>query len=202
MAGKKDKRATPPALPQAQLPQPEDRRPIGRRSKFTRQTIDTLCRFIRAGNYINVAAECAGIGEKTFYLWRRQAEDAKHPNTLQRYFLQSLARADAEAEALRVQQLLAHGQGDFRAALAYLERKHPERWGEKRFQGQLGADGKPVDPAQPQPTIIERVLVVPAEITDIHEWARQAKVIDGKVREKEKALLDGPGRTAELPHRS
>lgn len=200
MAKKSKTQAVAPPLPAATLPAPEDRRwPLGRRPKFTQVTIDNLCKFVRAGNYMKIACLCAGISEPAFYSWKRAAESAKHPNSLQRYFLQSLARAEAEAEAMRVQQLLVHGQDDYRAALAYLERRHPERWAEKKFQGTLGADGKPMDPVPS--VVMERVLIVPAEVTDIHEWARQAKVVDGKVKEKEKALLDGPGSPTELPNR-
>ncbi len=171
---------------------------LGRRPKFTPTTIDKLCALVQAGNYIKTACLATGIAENTFYHWRRIAENAKHPNRLQRYFLQSLTRAEAMSEARHVQRLFDAANADWRASAHYLERKYPEKWGRRDFVGALGKDGKPTD--LPDLTI-NRVLVVPAAITDIHEWSRQAKVIDAEVRDAEKLLLehDADGPDAKLP---
>lgn len=163
---------------------------LGRRPKFTPATIDKLCEHLKFGHFVKTACQLVGIAENTYYHWKRTAEKAKHPSRLQRYFLQSIARAEAEGIDFHVKSLHKGAINDWRASAFYLERRRPDMWARKEFQGQLDRDGKPTDPVAPTTTTVERVLVVPAQITDIHEWSKHAKAVDGKVRKKEAVLLE------------
>lgn len=47
------------------------------------------------------------------------------------YFVDAITRATADAERMAAEALFAHRFTDWRAALAYLERRNPERWGNR-----------------------------------------------------------------------
>jgi hypothetical protein len=160
------KKATPKKPPAQKRPNPR-----GRRAKFTYETVDKICNFLRAGNTNKVAAVCSGVAEPTFYDWQSKAEAAAAEGTatdLQAYFLESTTRAREEAEAVLVQRIQSASAKDWRAALALLERRNPDDWADRVKLQRLGKDGKPVDDEVP------RVLLVPPHIDDIHEWSRRS----------------------------
>ena len=49
----------------------------GRPSKLTPEVQEKIVTAIRAGNYAQVAAVYAGIGERTFYRWMERGEKSK-----------------------------------------------------------------------------------------------------------------------------
>ena len=136
------------------IPYREQAPQLGRRPKFTHSKVDEICGYIAEGMFTKTACELAGVSENRFYTWRRQAERAKHPNRLQRYFLQSLKRAEAEAEAFHIRKLAYHAQDDWRASAFYLERKHRDRWGR---EAEPDANRSPQRDA---PIVQQSVLVV------------------------------------------
>ncbi|MEM1182106.1 MAG: hypothetical protein AAGM22_27405 [Acidobacteriota bacterium] len=101
----------------------------GRPSKLTPEVQDRIITAIRAGNYSRVAAEYAGISERTFYGWLRRGKKAK--SGLYREFWCAVQRAEREAEVRAVAMIQKSMDGNWRAALAFLERKYPSRWGRK-----------------------------------------------------------------------
>lgn len=119
---------------------------MARPSKLTPELTEKIVLAIKAGNYAKVAASMAGISEATYYSWLEQAKapDAD-PEFLE--FLESIERAEAEAEAtavIRIRQ--AADNGTWQAAGWLLERKHGERWGrnDKLRQEITGKDGAPI----------------------------------------------------------
>ena len=147
-------------------------RPRGRRPKFTYETVDKVANFLRVGNTLKVSAAASGIAECTFYSWVQAAEDAREAGSetpLQRYFLESIARAREEAEAVLIQHVHNAARKDWRAAAWLASRRNPSDWGEIVRQQTLGKDNQPVDPKE-----APRVLVVPPHIDDIHEWSKRA----------------------------
>lgn len=48
----------------------------GRKSKLTEERQEEIVEMIEAGNYSNVAARAAGIGETTFWRWLKEGEEA------------------------------------------------------------------------------------------------------------------------------
>ena len=79
--------------------------------------------------YAQVAAVYAGIGERTFYRWMELGEGAKAGRY--RQFWQAVKAAEGEAEVRAAAIIQKKMTGDWRAAMTYLERKHPKRWGRR-----------------------------------------------------------------------
>jgi len=155
----------------------------GRPSKLTPELQEKLCGFIRAGNYETTAAEACGVSESTYFNWKAKGEKAQRGKY--RDFLEDIKKAIAQAEALHVQRIVNAGSAHWQASAWYLERKHHERWGRKEFRGQLDREGRPTDPPEQQGS----VLVVPAHVTDIEEWSKQAR---DKMKATQVPLDDSP----------
>jgi hypothetical protein len=101
----------------------------GRPSKLTPEVQEKIVTAIRAGNYAQVAAVYAGITERTYYRWMELGDQARGGRYLQ--FFQAVKAAEGEAEVRAVAIIQKKMTGDWRAAMAYLERKHPKRWGRR-----------------------------------------------------------------------
>jgi len=98
-------------------------------SKLTLEVQEKIVTAIRAGNYAQVAAVYAGITERTYYRWMELGEQARGGRYLQ--FFQAVKAAEGEAEVRAVAIIQKKMTGDWRAAMTYLERKHPKRWGRR-----------------------------------------------------------------------
>ncbi len=101
----------------------------GRRSKLTPELQDKIVKVIRAGNYACVAAEYAGIGETTFYRWLEQGE--AEDSGPYREFREAVKSAEREAEIRAVATVQGHMATNWQAAMTFLERKFPQRWGRR-----------------------------------------------------------------------
>ncbi len=113
---------------------------IGRPSKLmlTPEVGIKIIELVKVGNYAKVAAQAAGIAERTFYNWIAIGEEHLEtyeqgdplPESLQLYvdFLQSLKEAEAIAETMLLMDALTRGNG-WQAPMTVLERKFPDRWG-------------------------------------------------------------------------
>lgn len=108
---------------------PQGKATGGRPSKLTPEVQEKILTAIRAGNYAHVAAQYAGIGERTYYRWMERGEKAKAGRY--RQFWQAVKEAESEAEVRAVAIIQKKMPDDWRAALTYLERKHPRRWGRR-----------------------------------------------------------------------
>ena len=98
---------------------------MARPSKLTDEVQDRIVRAIRAGNYAEAACHSAGISSSTFYRWmtRGDAEAGAY-----RVFREAVLQAEAEAEVHAVAIIRRAMTDDWRAAMAYLERRYPSRW--------------------------------------------------------------------------
>ena len=99
--------------------------PGGRRTKLTRERIERICEQVRKGVPYETAARLAGIDPSTFYRWKRRGEQAKRG--LYREFWEALQQADAEAEATLIEETKKEKGGP----RWILERRWPERWGQR-----------------------------------------------------------------------
>jgi len=118
----------------------------GRKSKLDNDRRDKLLKAIRYGNDKKIACAFAGISEATLYRWLEQAQK-KNARAELREFRESLERAEAEAEVIKISRVTqAADNGRWQAAAWWLERKHPERWGQQtRIKAELsGPDGAPI----------------------------------------------------------
>jgi hypothetical protein len=131
--------------------------PRGRKGPLARITParrDRLFDLLRAGNYVTVAAQAIGISPSAIYLYRTKGrqilqnyggdiailesiiDDSRSPGARRRHerdlyyaeFALEFERAIADAEIDAV-QAIRNGFSDWRAAIAYLERRYPSRWG-------------------------------------------------------------------------
>jgi transposase len=79
------------------------------------------------GHYAKTAAQTSGIAEQTLYNWLKKGEDIEKC-TEHAAFLGAYRKAEAVAEDKAIQALQAAFTKDWRAAMIYLERRHPDRW--------------------------------------------------------------------------
>ena len=91
---------------------------------------DTVTAFLQAvddGNYIETAADLAGITKKTIYEWLKRGDTGDEPY---KSFRDAVKRAAARAEAAEVQKVRRAGEDPrfWAASMTYLERRHPDRW--------------------------------------------------------------------------
>ena len=141
------------------------------KTKLTEERQDTICRYIRAGNYANVAAGCVGIDDSTFYRWldkgkaattgiyhdfcvaiKKAKDEAEAERVLK---IRSVAMGEAPAELIEIKdkktgevtrQITKYAKPDWFAAAWLLERQHPERWAKRDKIEVTGKDGEQLPP--------------------------------------------------------
>lgn len=129
---------------------------MGRPTKLTDDRRETICEALRKGVSIEGACDLAGLSHQSFYNWRERGQDELrrvengHPNCQVRQdeqpfveFLEATTRAIAESEEQLVGNINDAAPEDWRAAIALLERRFPERWS-KRTNVDLTSGGEQV----------------------------------------------------------
>ena len=102
---------------------------MGRKTKLNAKVQSKIVSAIKAGNYACVAAAYAGIGERTFYEWLERGRT--RPGSIYAQFAQAVKDAESEAE-VRAVAMVQKAMGDnWTAAMTFLERKFPNRWGRR-----------------------------------------------------------------------
>lgn len=109
------------------MPERGTRNRGGRSSKLTPEVQKKIVSAIRAGNYAQVAAKYAGIGETTYYVWLQRGKEESRGKYKE--FREAVKRAESEAEVRTVALIHRHMESSWQAAMTYLERKFPDRWG-------------------------------------------------------------------------
>ena len=102
---------------------------MGRKSKLTPEVQEKIVSAVRAGNYSFVAAEFAGIAERTFYKWMEKGEAS--PRSIYGQFRHAVKGAEREAEVRAVAVIQNLMTSNWQAAMTFLERKYPDRWGRR-----------------------------------------------------------------------
>lgn len=124
----------------------------GRKSKLTQELIKEATSLLRAGNYAKTVCDYLGIHESTWYKWLQEGEAAK--SGLKRELFESVKRAESTAEIRNVNIIQKAAEEDWRAAMTYLERKFPYRWGRKeRMEAEIQHSGKDGGPIQSEVNI-------------------------------------------------
>jgi hypothetical protein len=110
--------------------------------KFTSRRKNAIPRKMREGHYAKTAAETSGISEQTLYNWLKKGE---HPDQYPEHaaFLEAYRKAEATAEERAIKAIQAAFPDDWRAAMTYLERRHPARWS-RRASVDLTTRGEPI----------------------------------------------------------
>jgi hypothetical protein len=97
---------------------------------------------MREGNYARTAAETSGITEQTLYNWLKKGEDPEqYPEHAT--FLEAYRKAEAAAEERAIKAIQDAFSSDWRAAMTYLERRHPDRWA-RRQSVDVASRGEPI----------------------------------------------------------
>ncbi len=92
----------------------------GRRSKLTPEVQGRIATALRAGCYLEQAAQLAGISPSTLYDWLARGRKARSGQFLE--FLELVQGAIAQAEVAAVAQIVTSSKTDWRAAAWLLER--------------------------------------------------------------------------------
>lgn len=147
--------------------------------KLNQGMIGALSEYIRKGNYACVACALCDIQESTYYNWLTQAEK-DNQNGLETLFttlMESVKRAEADAEALMVQTArdAAVEKKDGYLAITVNERRHPDRWGRK--------DRTRVD-------INERKSITITHVEVVLNQGEGVPVIEGESRELKEGSRD------------
>ena len=111
--------------------------------KFTSRRKSAILRKMREGHYYaKTAAETSGVTEQTLYNWLKKGED---PNRYPEHatFLEAYRKAEATAEERAIKAIQDAFPNDWRAAMTYLERRHPDRWA-KRQNVDVTSSGEPI----------------------------------------------------------
>lgn len=114
---------------------------MARPTKLTQEVQDRIMQAVQAGNYLETAANFAGIDGSTMRRWVQKGDAPSAPEPY-RSFCTALksARAAAEVRSVALIQQAATG-GTWQAAAWYLERSYPERWGRTRVEVTGAHDG-------------------------------------------------------------
>jgi len=107
--------------------------PAGRPSKLTPELTENLCRWLRAGNFVQTACDMEGISQSIFYEWMRRGErgwqvDREPVDYVE--FLDTIKKAIAQVETVTLHEL-RQGPQNWQAKAWWLERRHPDKWGNR-----------------------------------------------------------------------
>lgn len=99
-------------------------------TKCTPEVTKIICDTIREGHYISTAAQAAGIANHQLYVWMQRGEAGEEPF---RTFTTAIKQAYAEGELTLGSYVVrdAKKPGGWIAAMTYLERTRPERYGRR-----------------------------------------------------------------------
>ena len=109
--------------------------PVGRQTLLTEETQKKICDAIRAGAYLSVAAQYAGVGSSTLQSWLsygRAATSTKGKDALYRGFLEAVNEAEAQSEVAANLQWRSAWPKDWHSAEKWLQTRYPDRWGANR----------------------------------------------------------------------
>jgi hypothetical protein len=112
---------------------------MARPTKLTKEVQDRILQAVQAGNYLDTAAQFAGIDPSTMRRWVIKGEAPDAPDAYREFCVAIKgARASAEVRSVALIQNAA-SNGTWQAAAWYLERSYPDRWGRTRIEV-TGAD--------------------------------------------------------------
>lgn len=139
--------------------------------KLTPELQECIVQNIENGNYISVAAQCAGINKTTHNRWmekgRNAIERGDYENEFAQYF-EAVTTARAKAEGTNVFVIKQATHDNWQAAAWWLERTFPERWG-RRDRTQIehtGRNGGPIEVGMDLSKLTDKELDMLSNIID------------------------------------
>lgn len=108
----------------------------GRPTKFDQHTADRIVAALKAGNTLRASARYVGVTEDTLLNWRKRYSA----------FSALIDQSEASAEVMYAAVLAKAAQeGDWRAAMAWLERRRSDDWRERKTQEVTGPGGGAIE---------------------------------------------------------
>jgi hypothetical protein len=102
---------------------------MGRPTKLQPERVARLLEALREGNYYRAACAKADIGFNTFRAWMKAGQAQRHGKF--REFLNSVKKAEGEAQAEIVAQWRKHCPENWQACRDFLARRNAAEWGQK-----------------------------------------------------------------------
>ena len=93
---------------------------MGRRCRLTPEVQERIATALRAGSYLEEAAQLAGVSRSTLFSWLERGRKARSGQFLE--FLDVIQAAIAQAEVAAVARIVTASQADWKAAAWLLER--------------------------------------------------------------------------------
>ena len=115
---------------------------MARPTKLTPELSLAFRQCLEDGNHRGTACGAVGLAESTLYRWLARGEQEQEG--IYHDFRIGVEKAEALAEVRAVGTLQDAALEDWRAALAYLERRFPARWRTQQRMELTGADGGPI----------------------------------------------------------
>ncbi|MEP9408553.1 hypothetical protein ABKP09_19740 [Peribacillus frigoritolerans] len=124
----------------------------GRKTKLTPELIGECYELLKEGHYAKTVYQYLGISEATWYRWLSEGE--LEEEGLRKEFRETVKKAEMEAEIRNLKFIQEAAITDWKAAMTYLERKFPDRWGRReRVDANVTHTGKDGGPIQHEQTI-------------------------------------------------
>lgn len=134
----KTKKKTPNKKKPAVVEIVEEQKPrkkSGPKERLNEDIIQKFSDLVKAGNYESTAAQLLGFDPSTICKWKNKGTDDEEKgqtNTIYYKFLLATRESSAYSEAWHLQQIRKAGEsGNWQASAWYLERKYPDKWGNK-----------------------------------------------------------------------
>jgi transposase len=105
-----------------------------RPSKLTPELQAEIILLIKMGNFVETTCGTVGINKSTFYDWMKKGKNSNHPQNEYRKFQEAVVQAMAWSEARDVALITKQSKYDWRAAAWILSRRHPDKWGKKKYE--------------------------------------------------------------------
>ena len=104
-----------------------EKKALGRPLTLTPEVEAVFIALVKAGNFRCIAADAAGIPQRTMHRWLKRGE--RECDGPYHTFWQATLKAEAEAEIALVRTILMASAEDPNHAKFWLTQKHPDRWG-------------------------------------------------------------------------
>lgn len=108
---------------------------MARPTKLTPELQRQICEHLLQGNFVETVCDFVGIDKATFYGWLKRGERGRKPDIEGGYvaFFNAVKRAVALVEMQTMAELKSGG-ANWQAKAWWLERRHPDKWGNRGKQ--------------------------------------------------------------------
>jgi transposase len=122
----------------------------GRPTTLTDVVAEKIIAYVEAGNYVLTAAAACGISRRSFYDWMKRGraeldalEGGAEPEPNEELFADFAARVEIATAAAEIAALkdVRSATERWQAAMTYLERRFPDRWGRRQAIEHSGPQG-------------------------------------------------------------